>query len=91
MTILVLFVALQVCDLATTLLFLHQGASEANPLVAALINTSLHPAIGVLFAKLAACALATLAWKSDRTRLLRHANLFYIACIGWNLLAIVRI
>ena len=91
MPILLLFVALQAGDLATTLLFLHHGATEANPLVASLIHTSAQPARGVFAAKLAACALAVWAWKSQRTRLLRRANLFYALCIGWNLLAIARI
>ena len=91
MTILILFVALQVCDLATTLLFLHHGASEANPLVLGLIRSSSQPALGVMLAKAAACGLAVFAWKSERTRLLRRANVFYALCVGWNLIAIIRI
>ena len=91
LTILILFLALQLCDLATTLVFLHHGVGEGNPLVAALIHTSAQPALSVLLAKFAACGMAALAWKYQRTRLLRRANLFYAICVGWNLLAIVRV
>jgi hypothetical protein len=42
----------------------------------------------VLLVKAAACGLAIYAWRSQRTRLLRRANLFFALCVGWNLLAI---
>jgi hypothetical protein len=31
------------------------------------------------------------AWKSRRLRLLRRANLFFAACVAWNLLALVKV
>jgi hypothetical protein len=88
MTILLVFLALQFCDLATTLVFLQHGVGEANPLVAALMRVSAQPAVAVLLVKAAACGLAAYAWRSKRTRLLRRANLFFAVCVGWNLLAI---
>jgi hypothetical protein len=88
MTILLVFLALQLCDLATTLVFLRHGVSEANPLVTALIRVSAQPAAAVLLVKAAACGLAVFAWRSRRTRLLRRANLFFALCVAWNLLAI---
>jgi hypothetical protein len=88
MAILLVFVALQFCDLATTLVFLQHGVGEANPLVAALIRVSAQPAVALLLVKAAACGLAVYAWRSRRTRLLRRANLFFALCVGWNLLAI---
>lgn len=88
MAVLLVFLALQLCDLATTLLFLHQGVAEANPLVAALVRVSAQPAVAVLLIKAAGCGLAVYAWKSGRKRLLRRANLFFALCVGWNLLAI---
>uniref|UniRef100_Q01YY7 DUF5658 domain-containing protein n=1 Tax=Solibacter usitatus (strain Ellin6076) TaxID=234267 RepID=Q01YY7_SOLUE len=88
MTILFLFLALQLFDLGTTLVFLQHGVGEANPLVALLIRTSAQPAFAVLLVKLAASALALFAWKTRRFRLLRRANLFFILCVGWNLVAI---
>jgi len=90
MAILLVFLALQFCDLATTVLFLHHGVSEANPLVAALMHVTAQPAVAVLLVKAAACGLAGYAWKTRRTRLLWRANLFFAVCVGWNLLAIAR-
>ena len=90
MTILLIFLALQFCDLATTLVFLQHGVGEANPLVAALMRVSAQPAVAVLLVKAAGCGLAVYAWRSRRTRLLRRANLFFALCVGWNLLAIAR-
>ena len=90
MTILLIFLALQFCDLATTLVFLQHGVGEANPLVAALMRVSAQPAVAVLLVKAAGCGLAVYAWRSRRTRLLRRANLFFALCVVWNLLAIAR-
>jgi len=90
MAILLVFLVLQVCDLATTLLFLHHGVGEGNPLVAALIRVSAQPAVAVLLVKAAACGLAVYAWRGRRTLLLRRANLFFAVCVGWNLLALAR-
>jgi hypothetical protein len=88
MAILLVFLALQFCDLATTMVFLRHGVSEANPLVAALMHVSAQPALAVLLVKAVSCALAVYAWRSRRIRLLRRANLFFALCVGWNLLAI---
>jgi len=88
MAILLVFLALQFCDLATTLVFLHHGIGEANPLVAVLIRVSAQPAVAVLLVKAAGCGLALYAWRSRRTRLLWRANLFFALCVGWNLCAI---
>jgi hypothetical protein len=88
MTILLVFLALQLFDLATTLVFLQHGVGEANPLVALLIRISAQPAFAVLQVKLAACALALYAWRTQRFRLLRRANFFFILCVGRNLVAI---
>jgi hypothetical protein len=90
MAILLVFVALQFCDLATTLLFLQHGVGEANPLVSALIRASARPALAVLLVKAAGCGLAVYAWKSRRIRLLWRANVFFALCVGWNLLALAR-
>lgn len=85
---LLLFFVLQLCDAATTLVFLRQGIREANPLLAALLRVFSEPALAVLLIKLAGFALASYAWKTRRTKLLRRANIFFALCVGWNLLAI---
>ena len=88
MTLLLVFLALQFCDLATTLVFLQHGVGEANPLVALLIRVSAQPAVALLLVKAVACGMAWYAWRTRRTRLLRRANLFFALCVGWNLMAI---
>jgi hypothetical protein len=88
MAILLVCLSLQLCDLATTLLFMRHGVGEANPLVAALIRVSARPAMVLVLAKAVGCGLALYAWKSRRMRFLRRANLFFALCVGWNLLAI---
>ena len=88
--ILLASMVLQVCDLATTLVFLQRGVGEANPLVGALIRISGQPAAAVLLVKAAGCGLAAYAWRSRRIRLLKRANPFFALCVMWNLLAIAR-
>src|ERR1039458_8621450 len=82
MAILLVFLALQFCDLATTLVFLRHGVAEANPLVAGLIRLVAQPAMALLLVKAAACALGWYAWRCRRTRLLRRANIFFALCVG---------
>jgi hypothetical protein len=88
MAVLLVCLSLQLCDLATTLLFMRHGVGEANPLVAALIRVSARPAMVLVLAKAVGCGLALYAWKSRRMRFLRRANLFFALCVAWNLLAI---
>ena len=88
MALFLIFLALQFCDAATTLVFLAHGVTEGNPLIGAMLRASAHPALALAAIKLAACALAILAWKSRRTALLRRANVFFALCVVWNLAAI---
>ena len=87
MAILLVFVALQLCDAGTTLVFLSRGISEGNPLIGGFMHAA-NPALALLVAKVAACGLAGIAWRSQRTLLLRRANVFFAACVLWNLAAI---
>ncbi|HEV2447008.1 MAG TPA: DUF5658 family protein [Candidatus Sulfopaludibacter sp.] len=84
---LLLFLLLQVGDLATTLAFLHHGVAEGNPLVALALRASAHPALALFLVKAAGCALAWAAWKTGRRRVLRGANFFFALCVAWNLAA----
>jgi hypothetical protein len=88
MASLLLFLALQFCDLMTTLVFLHRGVAEANPLITALVHVSAQSGVALLLIKMAGCGLGFYAWKSSRIRLLRCANVFYALCVAWNLLVI---
>jgi hypothetical protein len=88
MATLLLFVALQLCDALTTLVFLRHGVAEANPLIRFALGLSASPALPLFALKAAACALAWSAWRSERRRLLSRVNCFFAACVAWNLLAL---
>jgi hypothetical protein len=80
------FIFLQVGDTLTTLLFLHHGVHEANPLIAAALAAA-DPGIAVGLPKILAIVLAAVAWYSGRKRLLRKVNLLYVVFVAWNLAA----
>ena len=88
MALLLVFFALQCCDMATTLVFLRHGVPEGNPLVAAALQVSRHPAVGLAVVKVLGCGLGILAYRTDRRRLLRRVNILFAACVVWNLAAI---
>jgi hypothetical protein len=83
-----LFAALQVCDVLTTILFLRHGVAEANPLMRAAITVASHPLIALALPKLAALGLALYAVSSGRTRLLSRINVLFTCCVAWNLVAL---
>jgi Domain of unknown function (DUF5658) len=91
MAILLVFFGLQFCDAATTLAFLSRGVLEANPLISVLMALVASPAMALALIKVGGCALGVYAWTSGRTRLLRRANLFFAACVAWNLVALVKV
>lgn len=88
MASLLVFIALQICDGLTTLVFLRHGVAEANPLIRFALGLSASPVLPLLAVKTAGCALAYLAWRLNRRRLLRRVNFFFAACVAWNLVAI---
>lgn len=90
MPALLLFITLQFCDALTTLVFLHHGVAEANPLIRLALSLSAAPAFPLLAVKAAGCGLAYLAWRSHRRRLLFRVNCFFAVCVAWNLVAISR-
>ena len=90
MAILLIFFTLQGCDMATTLVFLRHGVAEGNPLVAAALRLSSHPAVGLALVKLVGCGLGILAYRGNRRRLLTRVNILFAACVVWNLAAIAR-
>jgi Domain of unknown function (DUF5658) len=84
---LVVFVCLQAMDILTTLLFLHHGVREGNPLIRAALAGSGQPVAALVMAKAFAIALAAFAWRSGRKGMLWKLNFFFMACVGWNLVA----
>jgi Domain of unknown function (DUF5658) len=82
------FAALQVLDVATTLLFLYQGVAEANPLMRAALTVVHRPLLALALPKVGALALALYASRSGRGRLLTRINMLFGCCVAWNLAAI---
>jgi uncharacterized protein DUF5658 len=82
------FVLLQLLDSATTLLFLHRGVHEANPLIRAAMDAAGQPALALALPKLLAVGIAFYAWRSGRQRVLRRINVVFALCVAWNLVAI---
>jgi len=87
MGILTLFIYLQLLDFLTTVLFLKMGLTEASWVIAALIRWS--PVLGVLAAKFGTVALAIIAIRLHKDRLMRWVNLGYSGVIAWNLVCMI--
>jgi hypothetical protein len=83
------FVCLQVMDALTTLLFLHHGVGEANPLIRGALAIFGHPALALAAPKVFAMALGVYAWSSGRHGLLRRMNFLFALFVGWNLVAVL--
>ncbi len=90
LNLLLQFCYLQVLDILTTLAFLAHGVKEANPLVGALLSTTLSPLGALLIVKAIALCLACYCWRRRRERLLVRVNFFYAAVIAWNLVALIH-
>ena len=87
MSLLSIFVYLQVLDFLTTILFLKLGLPEANWLVGLLVRWS--PLLGVLVAKLATIVVALIAVHYHKVRVMRLANLGYGGVVVWNLVVMI--
>ena len=82
-----LFIYLQVLDFLTTILFLKLGLQEAGWVVGAMMRWS--PVLGVMLAKTLTIALATLAVRYHKDRLIPVANLGYSGVVAWNLVCMI--
>ncbi len=87
MSLLSIFVYLQVLDFLTTILFLKLGLPEGNWLVGLLVRWS--PWLGVLLAKLATIIVALIAVHYHKIRVMRLANLGYGGVVVWNLVVMI--
>ncbi|HEY2017831.1 MAG TPA: DUF5658 family protein [Bryobacteraceae bacterium] len=90
--LLLTFIVLQVMDVLTTMVFLNLGVTEANPLIRFSLTQSGGHLGGTTLAlvgpKLFAVALAILAWRSGRKRLLLKMDILFAVCVAWNLIVI---
>ena len=87
--LLIVFIGLQFLDVLSTLVFLHQGIAEANPIVRAALSLSRNPAAGLILLKMGISILAGICWYSGRRRLLKKVNFLYVGCVFWNITAVM--
>jgi hypothetical protein len=81
------FLYLQVLDALTTLLGFRAGLVEGSPFVRILLHTG--PVTGLLADKAIALLIAATCVWSGRLRLIRWANYWFAAVVGWNLVMIL--
>jgi hypothetical protein len=83
----IVFIALQTLDFVTTMIVLHMGGNEANPLVSHfMVVGSLQ---GLLYSKVIALTVGVAAVRARKYRVLRIGNIFFGAVVAWNLFVIV--
>ena len=87
MSLLSIFIYLQVLDFLTTILFLKLGLPEGNWLVGLLVQWS--PLLGVLLAKVATIIVALIAMHYHKIRVMRLANFGYSGVVVWNLVVMI--
>jgi len=83
------FAYLQVLDVLTTIAFLTQGVSEANPVIRWVIREGPSPLPSLLLIKLFGVSLALFCVYHSRHSLLRRVNLFFAALVAYNLVALI--
>jgi hypothetical protein len=81
--VLVVFVALQLLDVITTVLGLRVGAQEGNYLVARFMHWG--PAMGLLIAKFLGFLVLLVTFAMGKLRVLRLLNLWFLCIVFWNL------
>ena len=84
-----LFLALQVLDVATTLVVLDMGGAEQNPLIQQFLKVG--PALGLTVSKALVLALAGLLVSVGKLKVIRLANAAFGFVVIWNVVIICRI
>jgi hypothetical protein len=83
------FTYLQMLDILTTVAFLIQGVTEANPFVVWAMAAGPNPVAGLVMVKVVAFALALICLAQSRHQLLQRVNVFFALLVAWNLLALI--
>ena len=84
---LIVFIALQVLDILTTLLGMQLGAQEASMFLGRLMRAG--PVAALLIAKIIAVLLVAIAMKFKRPRVVVFLNYWFAAIVSWNLAVIL--
>lgn len=89
MKLFLVFILLQLADLATTIKVISLGGVETNPIVGHLMGLGVYE--GLALAKLIALAIGGLSAFSGRYNGLRKINAVFMAVVAWNLSIIGRL
>ncbi len=89
MSLISIFIYLQLLDLLTTLVGFRLGASEASPFIRVLMHAG--PAAGVALSKLFALGLAGVCLYFKKNHLVRWITYWYGGLVVWNLMVILTV
>jgi hypothetical protein len=88
MSIIQIFVYLQLLDLLTTLVGFRLGAVELSPFIRLLMHWG--PAAGVILSKVLALGLGAVCVAVRKTYLIRWISYWYAGLVVWNLMVMLR-
>ena len=83
------FLALQLLDVATTLIVLKMGGAEQNPLIQEFLKVG--PAVGLTASKLLVLGFACLLASRGKLKIIRLANAAFGFVVVWNVVIICRL
>jgi hypothetical protein len=83
------FLALQLLDVATTLVVLKLGGAEQNPLIREFLDFG--PALGLTLSKALVLGLAGLVVSRGKLKIIRLANAAFGFVVIWNVVIICRL
>jgi hypothetical protein len=90
MSVIDIFVYLQLLDFLTTMAGFSIGASEASPFIAKLIHAS-SPVWGLAASKAIGLAMGGFCVATGKIRLIGWINYWYATLVVWNLSVIVAV
>jgi hypothetical protein len=86
---LIVFLALQILDILTTMLGLQVGAQEASIFLSRLMHIG--PLAALLIAKITAVLLVAMAMRMKRPRVVVFLNYWFAVVVSWNLANILLV
>jgi len=87
MSVVQVFVYLQLLDLLTTLLGFRMGAAEVSPFIRLLMHMG--PGLGVVLSKVVALALGGWCVYCKKQHLIRAVTFWYGGLVVWNLMILL--
>jgi hypothetical protein len=87
MSIVYIFVYLQLLDLLTTFVGFRMGATEASPFIRVLMQVT--PGFGVVASKVLALALGGMCVHMRKMHIIRWITYWYAGLVVWNLVVML--